>query len=286
MAMRVIPPDEWRAFFDSFSRQHAGWLVSLEISDRSGTQIAVRSLPLRGIAVDAEDKPSIAVLLGSDPREHFARIVRSPERIVVDQAESGADRAVTVYEAAGLATTVRFRAPMLPEMVDGVGPNEVCAPRAPQPPPEVHPRAIMVPVDFTAPSRKALHYAVALARCFDGHLHVVHVTCVPGEGDTAAGESPGDRLRRFAAPAMGATALTLACPAGTPAYDIVEYAREHGIDLIVIGTHTHGPVGQMTTGSVSEFVIRRAPCPVLVVRDPEHEFVEGAAEKELATPCE
>src|SRR5207302_3469836 len=60
---------------------------------------------------------------------------------------------------------------------------------------------------------------------------------------------------------------------GSPFVEIVRYAKEQNIDLIVLGTHGRGPIAHMLLGSVAEKVVRKAPCPVLTVRHPEHEFV-------------
>ena len=60
---------------------------------------------------------------------------------------------------------------------------------------------------------------------------------------------------------------------GGPYLEIVRYAQERQIDLIVMGTHGHGFTSHMLTGSVAEKVVRKAPCPVLTVHHPEHEFV-------------
>ena len=59
----------------------------------------------------------------------------------------------------------------------------------------------------------------------------------------------------------------------SPAAAIVDYARREQIDLIVMGTHGRGGVAHLLMGSVAERVVRTAPCPVLTVRHPEHEFV-------------
>ena len=59
----------------------------------------------------------------------------------------------------------------------------------------------------------------------------------------------------------------------TPGYAIVDYARHAKVELIVMGTHGRGAVAQLLMGSVAERVVRIAPCPVLTVRHPEHEFV-------------
>jgi len=53
----------------------------------------------------------------------------------------------------------------------------------------------------------------------------------------------------------------------------VDYATKERIDLIVTGTHGRGAVAHLLMGSVAERIVRTAPCPVLTVRRPEHEFV-------------
>ena len=60
--------------------------------------------------------------------------------------------------------------------------------------------------------------------------------------------------------------------AGRPFVEIIQYARGHDIDLIVISTHGRGALTSMLLGSVTEKVVRKAPCAVLTVRNPEHKF--------------
>ena len=60
---------------------------------------------------------------------------------------------------------------------------------------------------------------------------------------------------------------------GHPAKMICQYAREHEIDLLVIGTHGRTGLKHLLLGSVAERVVRVSPCPVLTVRHPEHEFL-------------
>jgi nucleotide-binding universal stress UspA family protein len=62
-----------------------------------------------------------------------------------------------------------------------------------------------------------------------------------------------------------------------PAEAIVAYAKSHAIDVIVIGTHGRRGVEHLLMGSVAERVVRTAPCPVLTVRHPEHEFLQPDA---------
>jgi len=58
---------------------------------------------------------------------------------------------------------------------------------------------------------------------------------------------------------------------GNPAMEIVKYARENKVDIIVVGTLGRGGLSRFLLGSTAEKVIRTAPCPVLVVRQPEGE---------------
>jgi nucleotide-binding universal stress UspA family protein len=61
--------------------------------------------------------------------------------------------------------------------------------------------------------------------------------------------------------------------AGNPFVEIVRYAKAREVDLIVMGTHGRGPIAHMLLGSVAEKVVRKSPCPVLTVRDAQHQFV-------------
>jgi nucleotide-binding universal stress UspA family protein len=69
----------------------------------------------------------------------------------------------------------------------------------------------------------------------------------------------------------------------SPAEEIVKYAKAHTIDLIVMGTHGRGAVAHLLMGSVAEKVVRTAPCAVLTVRHPQHEFVVPDAAETAAT---
>jgi nucleotide-binding universal stress UspA family protein len=66
---------------------------------------------------------------------------------------------------------------------------------------------------------------------------------------------------------------TLALRSGSPFVEVVRYAREENVDIVVLGTHGRGAIAHMLLGSVAERVVRKAHCPVLTVRQPAHEFV-------------
>ena len=141
-------------------------------------------------------------------------------------------------------------------------------------------KQILVATDFSDTSAAALDYGRALARTFGASLHLLHVMenpfLRPMAGDPHAIQ--GATLRRVAGRltdddryALHATAVLET--SDNPADAIVQYARARGIDLIVMGTHGRSAVAQILVGSVAERVVRMAPCPVLTVRHPEHEFL-------------
>jgi len=76
----------------------------------------------------------------------------------------------------------------------------------------------------------------------------------------------------------------VSCTIASPFPEILRFAADNEIDLIVMGTHGRGGVSHMLLGSVAEKVVRRAPCPVLTVRQPEHEFVEPGIPLAAALP--
>ena len=67
--------------------------------------------------------------------------------------------------------------------------------------------------------------------------------------------------------------VTLVMRKGNPFLEVVRYARDQKMDLIVLGTHGRGAIAHVLMGSVAEKVVRKASCAVLTVRHPQHEFV-------------
>ena len=141
-------------------------------------------------------------------------------------------------------------------------------------------KQILVATDFGEASEVALTYGRALAHTFGASLHLVHVMENPFLRSTAADPAAlkaaaarhlGERLTDHDRAALHANAVLET--SDNPADEIVKYAKTHTIDLIVMGTHGRGAVAQLLVGSVAERVVRTAPCPVLTVRHPEHEFV-------------
>jgi nucleotide-binding universal stress UspA family protein len=141
---------------------------------------------------------------------------------------------------------------------------------------------ILVATDFGDAADAALIYGRALAQAFGAALHVLHVrenvflrpiTADPHTLNDAALKkvhqqlTDGDRRMLHA--------CTVVETSDTPADAIVGYARRADIDLIITGTHGRRGVSHALIGSVAEHIVRTAPCPVLTVRHPEHEFVRA-----------
>jgi len=137
---------------------------------------------------------------------------------------------------------------------------------------------ILVPVDFSQCSQKALQYAVPFAKQFGAELRLLHVIesypGVPEFGPTgfetaAEGEAGLETFRRTIDSTVrcGTTLRT-----GEPYVEIALAARELCADLIIISTNGRRGLTRMVFGSTTEKVIRHAPCPVLIVRESEREF--------------
>jgi len=121
MPIREIPREEWASFFDSFNRQHQGWLVSTEMLDHEIDHlIEARELPLEGITPklgDGADQLEIAV--GRTTKAHLSHTVNSPTRVYLQQTVQGADELLQIRSSSG-TLVLRFRSAVLPEMVDGL----------------------------------------------------------------------------------------------------------------------------------------------------------------------
>ena len=145
-------------------------------------------------------------------------------------------------------------------------------------------QSILVPTDFTETSHVALCYGRVLADRFSSTLHVLHVVAnVVSVGGAAFWGLSESKLRarleeearpQFEAllPELDGLKISLVTRFGHPLVEIVRYAMDQNVDLIVMGTYGRR-TAHMLSGGVVEKVVRKAPCPVLAVRLPEHKFV-------------
>ena len=146
---------------------------------------------------------------------------------------------------------------------------------------------ILSPVDFSSNSKRALDHAAVMARWYEAELVALHVvpllptvfgfpSPVAMGTDPATSEAVARELSGFVAEA--ATVVKTVTPVvreGSPAVEILHYAAENDVDLVVLGTHGRSGFERFMLGSVTEKVVRKAPCPVLTV--PRH--CEGQPER-------
>jgi universal stress protein A len=147
---------------------------------------------------------------------------------------------------------------------------------------------ILVPIDFSNHSMNALNYAISFAKQFKASIDLVYViepAVYPA--DFSLGQIGFPNIEKELQTHVDDELLSLikndirgqvvshkAVRTGKPFYEINQYAQERDIDLIIIATHGHSGMEHILFGSTAEKVIRKAPCPVLVVRTGEHEFVK------------
>ncbi|MBI2529076.1 MAG: universal stress protein [Candidatus Rokubacteria bacterium] len=138
---------------------------------------------------------------------------------------------------------------------------------------------VLFPTDFSASAEAAGRVAVDMARQWGATLHVVHV--VPPVTDAA---NAADRLSRAAQSLAPGPAPETALLSGRAAREIVAYARDKHVDLIVLGSHGRTGVSRAILGSVAEGVVRLASCLVLTV-PAGAAVLKGAASAPVEAPA-
>ena len=149
-------------------------------------------------------------------------------------------------------------------------------------------KKILFPTDFSEYSNHALKYAVALAESFKAKLVVLHV-CEHPIADQASKHTTSRFLSTSSiwssASARRSTPLTTELRErrvevepifiiGKAYQEIVKAAKQHEVDVITMATHGSKGLSHLVFGSTAEKVVRLAPCPVLTVKHPEHDFVK------------
>ena len=152
---------------------------------------------------------------------------------------------------------------------------------------------ILVPTDFSPISLKALEYACTLGTAFGAILHLLHVNDITLEAPTLAALSPPGReittrlLRRLdsiadevSAPTRG---LRRHVRTGKAFREVCQAARDLSAHLIVTATHGYSGLQRILLGSTTERIVRHSPCPVLIVREHQREFVPARPQKRART---
>jgi universal stress protein A len=146
-------------------------------------------------------------------------------------------------------------------------------------------RLFLVPVDFSDHSKKTVHYATHLATLTGARIQLLHVFPIPDypaafyQGLYVEHEAVKIHVETAKREALAQLSLVAdqihangleaesILRVGTPYEEIVNAAKEFGVDLIVIGSHGHARLGRLLLGSTADRVLQYAPCPVLVVKD-------------------
>jgi nucleotide-binding universal stress UspA family protein len=140
------------------------------------------------------------------------------------------------------------------------------------------PKTILVPLDFGAASRRALDYAVAIAKRLDARVHVIHAFEIPvvgfPDGVATVTAELASRIVDAAQKALkdavapfehSGVVVTSALHQGDPREVIAETIKAQNVDLVVMGTHGRKGVVRALMGSVAERIVRTCPVPLLTV---------------------
>jgi hypothetical protein len=125
MTTHDIERGEWEFFMDVFSRQHAGWTVTVEVFAQDGdARVEAEGLPFEGISVGSAggERQTISVMVGGTPEGHLTHTIAYPTHVILDQSgiDAGLGETLEVISGDGARTLVRFHAPVLPEQLDGL----------------------------------------------------------------------------------------------------------------------------------------------------------------------
>lgn len=145
---------------------------------------------------------------------------------------------------------------------------------------------ILFPTDFSEASENAQRYAISFAKSFNARLYLLTVNQplnmafldpliihdLYANRETAVQENL-NRLR--AEIAQQDIEIVSEMRRGSPFLEIVSFAQETEIDLIIMGTHGWSGLDHLFMGSTAEAVVRKAPCPVLTVRPTVHDFINA-----------
>ena len=137
-------------------------------------------------------------------------------------------------------------------------------------------RKILFSTDFSHTGDAALGLATALARDMGATLHIVHVEELPivyGVGEMYYGmpDPNEEQLRELLSkvvPTDNQVPFQHHMVIGIPADSIIRLAESEHVDMIVMGTHGRTGLTRLLMGSVTEAVVRGAPCPVLTYKQP------------------
>jgi nucleotide-binding universal stress UspA family protein len=148
-------------------------------------------------------------------------------------------------------------------------------------------RRILFPTDFSDHAQYAWPYALQFAEKFEAEIHALHVVAPPPRlaesystnfdpetlTQALVGEATTSLDRLVQTGKDHRIAVRTDVRIGVDFHEIIDYARTHTIDLIIMATHGRTGLAHALIGSVAERVVRKASCPVLTIKHPAMKFV-------------
>jgi len=145
---------------------------------------------------------------------------------------------------------------------------------------------VLLPTDFSKFAEPAADYAREFVERFNAELHLMHVLetritttqfvmglTIPERAEESEQVATARLKKVFDDQWSRQHSIVYSTAHGAPYLQIIQYARENNIDLIVMGTHGRTGLPHVFMGSVAERVVQHARCPVLTVRPQGHQFV-------------
>jgi len=252
-------------YADKFADQlhaQAEEIIDRTIEEHAGGELVMRKLIVRGIA------PNEEILRVAEEKEMDLIVMGTYGKSGVKHLLFGSTAETVVRHAGCPVLTVRHHASHTFDF------QRI--------------RKILFPTDFSDYSKRALPYALSFAQRYHSELHVLHVfeqrihpafyiadKSTPFDLDEGLRDRALDALDEFVYDDLRER-IDFKCDvaSGKPFVEIINYAKKHEIDMIVIATHGLTGLEYMIIGSTTERVVRRSQCAVLSIKDPEHEFVE------------
>jgi nucleotide-binding universal stress UspA family protein len=145
---------------------------------------------------------------------------------------------------------------------------------------------ILFPTDFSEASQNAKRYAISFAKAFGARLYVLTVNqlinmafldpLIIHDLDANREAAVQENLEQLRGEiAQQGVEVIAEVRKGSSSLEIISFAQEMEIDLIIMGTHGWSGLDHVLMGSTAEVVVRKAPCPVLTVRPVVHDFIES-----------
>ncbi len=146
-------------------------------------------------------------------------------------------------------------------------------------------KSFLLTTDFSKSARVAYNQAIDLCQTYDGHLtllHVINPVVVPPAYPMVTSEALVSREKEKSIKKLIVEEINTYFPVditvdpiivtGVPFVEIISYARKNEIEMIIIATHGFTGLNHILFGSTAEKVVRKSPCPVLTIRDPNRPF--------------